>query len=394
MQSQDRKNTITGTGQLAEPGPIPLPHSSPARSPGLTAINARIPYLVTRIALSLLPVLLISCATEPKVPATPTPPPTPTTAPTLSPPLPPLPSIPSIPPIPSILPLPSPSPTPLTHTVQPGDTLLGLARQYGVPMAAIQLANGMGESTVVQMGQALSIPPQAGWEGGSAFWVIHVVRAGETLVGIAHAHGLEAATLRAANELADADLIRVGQELVLPLDGPAAALAPAPSATPVPLPSPAPALATSPAELAPSPTTAPAAPPPADVSAWPRETVRLINDVRARHGLPPLAYDETLARAAQAQANDCAQRGWCSHTGSDGSDIKTRILRAGYEPASWAECWAQRQTPQGAVDIWMDEVPPDDPHRRTLLTTWLSEIGVGVAQTTWGYYFIADFGRP
>ena len=398
MQSQDRENTITGTGQLPEPGPIPLPHSSPTRSPGLKAINARITWQATLIALSLLPVLLISCAREPaQVPITPTPSPTPTTAPTLSPPLPPLPSAPSTPSLPSILPTPSSSPSPpapLTHTVQPGDTLLGLARQYGVPMAAIQLANGMGESIVVQVGQALSIPPQAGWEDASAFWVIHVVRAGETLVGIAHAHGLKAATLRAANEIADADLIQVGQELVLPLDGPAVALAPAPSATPVPLPSPTPALAASPTEVAPAATIAPAAPPPSDVSAWPRETVRLINDVRARHGLPPLAYDETLARAAQAQANDCAQRGWCSHTGSDGSDIKTRILRAGYDPASWAECWAQRQTPQGAVDIWMDEVPPDDPHRRTLLTTWLSEIGVGVAQTTWGYYFIADFGRP
>ncbi len=122
--------------------------------------------------------------------------------------------------------------------------------------------------------------------------------------------------------------------------------------------------------------------------------MRLINEVRAAYGLGPLAYNETLALAAQGQANDCAQRGWCSHTGSDGSNIKTRILRAGYDPASWAECWAQRQTPQGAVDIWMDEVPPNDPHRRTLLTTWLSEIGVGVAQTSWGYYFIADFGRP
>jgi len=389
MQSRDRENTITGTRQLAEPGPIPLPHSFPTRSPGLTAINARVTYLITLIALSLLPVLLISCTTEPtQVPITPTPPPAPTTATAASTPSPPLPSI------PSTLPTPSPSPAPLTHTVQPGDTLLGLARQYGVPVAAIQLANGMGESTVVQMGQALSIPPQAGWEDASAFWIIHVVREGETLVGIAHAHDLKAATLRAANELTDADLIRVGQELVLPLDGPAVALAPAPSATPIPRPSPTPVPSASSAEVAPAATVAPAAPPPADVSAWPRETVRLINDVRARHGLPPLAYDETLALAAQAHANDCAQRGWCSHTGSDGSDIKARILRAGYDPASWAECWAQRQTPQGAVDIWMDEVPPDDPHRRTLLTTWLSEIGVGVAQTSWGYYFIADFGRP
>jgi uncharacterized protein YkwD len=257
----------------------------------------------------------------------------------------------------------------------------------------------MGDSTVVQVGQVLSIPRQAGWEGASAFWIVHVVKAGETLVGIAWTYGLKAATLKTANGLIDADLIRVGQELILPLDAPAVPFAPTTTPVPPPASTPIPtteALSVSPTSSAPAPpsTTAPAVPPPSDAAAWPHETVRLINKVRAQHGLGPLAYNETLARAAQAQANDCAQRGWCSHTGSDGSDIKTRILRAGYDPASWAECWAQRQTPQGAVDIWMDETPPNDPHRRTLLTTWLSEIGVGVAQTGWGYYFIADFGRP
>jgi hypothetical protein len=43
----------------------------------------------------------------------------------------------------------------------------------------------------------------------------------------------------------------------------------------------------------------------------------------------------------------------------------------------------------------MDEVPPDDWHRRTLLSTWVTEIGVAVVPTGRGdYYFIADFGRP
>ena len=266
--------------------------------------------------------------------------------------------------------------------------------QYGVPMAAIQLHNGMGDSTVVHVGQVLSIPPQAGWEGASPFWVVHVVVAGETLSGIAQTYSLDTGRLQAINGLTDADQIRAGQELVLPLDAPAAAQAPEYTPTPAPPPTQLPGPTTEPPATSPAPTAAPAIPPPADVAAWPYETVRLINAVRAGYGLPPLAYNETLARAAQGQANDCAARGWCSHTGSDGSDIKTRILRAGYVPTGWAECWAQRQTPQGAVDIWMDEVPPDDPHRRTLLTTWLAEIGVGVAQTDWGYYFIADFGRP
>ena len=367
-------------------------------------MNRRVSFAIILIGFWLSSLLLGSCARQPAG-GTPTPPtlafpsvdPARTATPSFAP-SPPR----SREPLPTSMPEPDTAPTEVSaaelaaaeYTVQKGDTLLGIARTYGVPMAAVQLRNGMGDSTVVQVGQTLSIPSGAGWEEASVFWVVHVVREGETLVGIARTYGLKAERLNAANDLADADLIRVGQELLLPLDGPVVAQAPAPTGTPVPPPSPTPVPPVDPTTAPSSPASAPAAPPPANVADWPRETVRLINEVRAQHGLPPLAYNETLARAAQGQANDCAQRGWCSHTGSDGSDIKARVIRAGYQPASWAECWAQRQTPQGAVDIWMDEIPPNDPHRRTLLTTWLSEIGVGVAQTTWGYYFIADFGRP
>jgi uncharacterized protein YkwD len=121
-----------------------------------------------------------------------------------------------------------------------------------------------------------------------------------------------------------------------------------------------------------------------------------MNAVRAEHGLPAYAYNDILARAAQLHAEDCQQRQSCSHVGSDGSTIKDRILRAGYDPASWAECWALRPSPQGVIDIWMDEIPPDDPHRRTVLHTWFTEVGIGVVQSQWeGYYYvIADFGRP
>lgn len=268
---------------------------------------------------------------------------------------------------------------------------MSLARRYGVPMAAIQLRNDLGESTVLRMGESLAIPPQFEWVDASPFWVLHVVKAGETLVGISRMYGLEVDKLQVVNGLTDANQIQVNQKLVLPLKAPA--VVSMPTATPVPLPPPT---------LAPSPTSAAASastPPPtaassAGVAAWPRETVRIINEVRAQHGLGPLIYNETLAYAAQAHANDCVQRGWCSHTGSDGADIKARILRAGYEPTGWAECWAWERAPQAAVDRWMDETPPNDPHRRTLLTTWLTEIGVGAAHADWGYYFIADFGRP
>ncbi len=315
-------------------------------------------------------------------------------------------------PIPATAAAPTATAAPAIHAVQPGETLLGLAMHYGVPIAALQLANDMG-ATVLQAGQTLVVPDAAAWTGASPFWVVRYVEAGETLSGIAAAYDLDVERLREVNDLAGSDLLSVGQPLVLPLDVPmevAQVVHISPTATPVPLPTATAAPATPSGELAghsPStattetvipeapPTATPAIPaaPPANAADWPRETVRLINVVRAEHGLPPLAYNETLARAAQLHAQDCQQRGWCSHTGSDGASIKERVHRIGYDGASWAECWAQRQSPHGAVDVWMDEVPPNDPHRRTLLTTWFDEVGVGIAETDWGYYFIADFGR-
>jgi uncharacterized protein YkwD len=348
-------------------------------------------------------ILLTYCVSRPSdAPPEPTTTPTPDISPTR--PTSPAPTAPSPEPTasPEVVAPPTPSEAEETvlvqHTVQAGETLLGLAMTYDVPMAAIQRQNGMGTGTVVQAGQVLAIPGPEGWEGASPFWVLHVVQGGETLAGIAARHDLSVAEIQTVNGLTDAGMIRVGQQLILPLGGPAATQPP-PTSTPAPpTPTSAPTPTDVPEPTAAAPTFAPgsAASPPADVAAWPREVVRIINQVRAAHGLYALTYNETLAVAAQGHANDCSQRGWCSHTGSDGSDPRARIIRAGYTPASWAECWAMSLSPQHAVDMWMDEVPPNDPHRRTLLSVYQTEIGVGVADAGgWGYYyFIADFGRP
>jgi uncharacterized protein YkwD len=278
------------------------------------------------------------------------------------------------------------------HTVQPGETLLQLALQYGVPMAAIQLQNDLGAATALQAGQVLDIPPAAEWEGASPFWVVYEVPEGATLSGIAASYDLDLAALRAVNGLADGDLLRVGQLLILPLDTPAEV---AHASTPTPTLVPSTSTPTPAAESTGSPPTSTTEPLPAEIAAWPAEVFRLINGARGEHGLPPYTYNETLERAAQLHGQDCQQRGSCSHTGSDGSNVKTRILRAGYDAAGWAECIVYSWSPQEAVDWWMDETPPNDPHRRTLLSTWVTEIGIAVVATDRSYYyFIADFGRP
>jgi len=303
------------------------------------------------------------------------------------------------------------------HTVVPGDTILGLALKYGVPIAVIQLQNDLGNSIMLWAGQVLEIPPAVGWEGASPFWAVYEVQSGDVLSAIAANFGFDVTTLQNVNGLADADLLGIGQALVLPLTGPAdialASHGTPPTAVPLPTPTSIPQAVAAAAPVvpadtpsaptdAPSPTDVPVvatvAPPvlPADVAGFPAEIFRLVNAERAAFGLAPLAWNAILARAAQLHADDCYARGWCGHTGSDGSTMKERIIRQGYDPVRWSECWAWYGTPEMAVAMWMDEVPPNDPHRRTILSTWLTEVGVGVvpAPNGRGYYFIADFGTP
>lgn len=290
-----------------------------------------------------------------------------------------------------------PPPTPIRYMVKAGDTLLGIALAHHVSMAAIQLANGLGDSTLVRTGQVLSIPPPLA-ENESPYWVVHVVRAGESLSQIARAYGVTVGSILQVNALANPELIRAGQELIIPLQTlaltpPASTATPRLSLTPIAWPTVArvpdtPARAPTPS-LAPLPSSTL----PPDVSAWAALVVELINQKRVANDLPPLAVAPELMRAAQAHAQDCSQRGWCSHLGSDGAATLTRIQRAGYEATAWGENWVQALGPIEAVKWWYNETPPNDPHRRNILSSRYSEIGVGVASADYGYYFVADFGR-
>jgi LysM repeat protein len=53
---------------------------------------------------------------------------------------------------------PTVTPTPIFYTIRPGDSLLGVAQNYGVTVAAIQDANGILDPRSLQIGQQLVIP--------------------------------------------------------------------------------------------------------------------------------------------------------------------------------------------------------------------------------------------
>jgi len=61
---------------------------------------------------------------------------------------------------PSATPTPTVTPTPIIYTIKQGDTLLVIARQYGVTVEAIQELNGITDPRRLRIAQEIIIPPQ------------------------------------------------------------------------------------------------------------------------------------------------------------------------------------------------------------------------------------------
>lgn len=90
--------------------------------------------------------------------------------------------------------------------------------------------------------------------------VVHVVKEGDALNAIAQQYGITPEQIEALNDLDDANVLWVGQELVIALSEPTPAPTPAPTATPdPPTPTVAPTATPVPASPSPTPTLAPTA---------------------------------------------------------------------------------------------------------------------------------------
>ncbi len=247
----------------------------------------------------------------------------------------------------------------------------------------------------------------------------YTVQPTDTLWDIAVAHGISVETLVAANTQVDPKRLQAGQLLFVPAQPavvprkpmPAPPVAPAATSTPLPEATAAPAQEAGQAPMpadAPPPEPAPAdtptatptpepAPPVEEVAApepsgWQAEILALINAKRAAQGLAPLTWIPELASAAQAHAEDCAQRNRGSHVGSDGAKLAARLARIGYAARTSSENWANAQSVGHAFGMWWNEPKGRDPHRRNILNSRFTEIGIGIARGSWGYYFVADFG--
>jgi peptidoglycan endopeptidase LytF len=119
--------------------------------------------------------------------------------------------------------IPAAAPPPITcpgrlYTIQSGDTLYKIARQFGYTLDALLEVNpGLNPNALV-VGQTLCLPPSP---GGGPFpcpaGSIYIIQAGDTLYSIAGRRGISLSTLLAANpQITDITKLTVGDPVCIP----------------------------------------------------------------------------------------------------------------------------------------------------------------------------------
>ena len=112
------------------------------------------------------------------------------------------------------------------HVVRRGDSLWAIARRYDVSVKQLAGWNGISVKAVLRPGQRLTVYPRnpgvtrpgspdiaAGPASGGASSVVHVVKRGDTLTGIAQRHGTTVFRLAEFNQIGRSAILRPGQRL-------------------------------------------------------------------------------------------------------------------------------------------------------------------------------------
>lgn len=138
----------------------------------------------------------------------------------------------------------------------------------------------------------------------------------------------------------------------------------------------------------------------ADPQGW-IQRVRLqmlqeINAARRSNGIPPVELDEHACMVAQLHAEDMAEGEYFSHWDRNGLKPYMRYsLAGGYhaisENLSRVKGIPLEQLPRSIITSYLNEKPPDDGHRRTLLQRHATHVGIGIAVRGGWVYVVQDF---
>lgn len=101
----------------------------------------------------------------------------------------------------------------ITHKVTKGDTLWSISKQYNLSLKLIFDLNNIKDKDTLSIGQIIKISQD---NIPAADYNMHIVNKGETLWSIAQKYNLSVDLILATNNIANSELISIGQEMKIP----------------------------------------------------------------------------------------------------------------------------------------------------------------------------------
>src|SRR5919202_67233 len=132
-----------------------------------------------------------------------------------------------------------------------------------------------------------------------------------------------------------------------------------------------------------------------------QDTLCLLNDERAIHGLRPVTEAPGLTQPSTAYSQRMVAESFFAHVAPDGATLVDRLVAAGYieRDGDWVVgeniAWGQGDlaTPRNIVIAWMNSPH----HRENVLAGDYTEIGIGIvpgspSDPSWGATYTTEFG--
>jgi uncharacterized protein YkwD len=298
---------------------------------------------------------------------------------------------------------------PVQYVIQEGDSLDAIAQRFNLGPDGVlliyyaNLEKMEANNGVIFAGQQITIPAPGSVlptstpipaNLGRGTKVEYRVLPGDTLAGIAVRFNSLADEIIKENNIEDANALQAGQILQIPVNLVTATATLPATSTPI-----TPTVAGGQATVASTSVSGGTANCSFDENPeFVSQLQKLINDERAKTGLPALSVDAKLTAAAKAHATDMLCNNYLSHIGLNGSTPQSRVEAAGFKATLVLEDLyalhpAYGGNPQSAFNWWMS----DPASKADLLNANTTVFGIAYVtsdESLLGGYFVVVSAKP
>ena len=113
---------------------------------------------------------------------------------------------------------------------------------------------------------------------------------------------------------------------------------------------------------------------------------RLLNEDRARSGLPALILDEELSRIARIKSQDMVDNNYFAHLSPSYGNVRSMLTSFGVSYLSAGENIARSRSVYHSNAAFLSS----EGHRRNMLSSTFTHVGIGVVTNRYGFVTVTE----